>query len=263
MSYRPGYVDRQGRIYFRCPDCGDSKNPNHAHAFLDTMGGTYCYRCRESTSLSIEEIFDIMLGNTTAQEVVEDKWLAPDPSLVQYNKGRHTLLDKWQVPNTNDIVFIMYDQCGNPIGQHTRGNNKGINAGRSGISWPNVENCQDLVSSPSEPLVAVEGPFDLLRHNYVCMFGQITYSKLKFLRLQWLWVWPDPDIIDSDQKRRKFVTMLKHANNNLCNIMGMIVSNADPDEHTIKVHIPFEDLDLWLEEGSRKWLANQNTARNY
>lgn len=252
MSFPPGHVDRAGRIYFRCHNCGDSSNPNHCHAFMDTMGGTFCWRCREGSNLSIEQILDIMLGNTTAQEIVEEHWFGI-PNLVETKLGRHTLLDKWQEEGSDYITFIMYDGVGNPIGEHRRQNRgKGYSLGRSGISWPNAEHNQ-LLSNPAEPLICVEGPFDVIRDNFVCMFGSITYSKLKFLRLHDIWLWPDPDILDTDQKRRKFVAMCHHANNNLCNVQGIIFSEADPDESKIQAYIPFNDLPLWLEKGSKQW----------
>lgn len=227
---RPGHIDNRGRQFFRCPECEDSDNLKKAHAFVDLHGNTYCYRCQHSGKLSTEAYIDLILGEVSVEEALE--FSLDISQQIKYTEGRSTLLTKYQ--GNGSEAFSMRDQRGNLIGWHERYPNKfQVNSGKRGLNWQGADDGEPLVSSSQHPIILVEGPYDVIRPDYVVCYGQPAYATLKHLKYHHVWVFPDPDLIDTKTKRIRFVRNLELANSNLCFIKGLIVGNNDPDKATI------------------------------
>lgn len=235
---QPGHIDNKGRQYFRCGECGDSSDTRKAHAFVDMYGNTYCYRCNYSGKLSTEAYIDLILGETSVEEALE---FSLDISQeVRYTEGRSTLLTKYK--GNGSEAFSMRDSNGKLIGWHERYPNKYlVNKGKRGINWFGADDGEPLVSSSQHPITLVEGPYDVVKPDYVSCYGSPAYATLKYLKYHHVWVFPDPDLIDTKVKRAKFVRNLELANSNLCFIKGLIVGNNDPDKATITNYITLSE----------------------
>lgn len=241
MAMPIGTIDSQGRKYFRCPDCGDSKKrPYIAHCFADRFGNTYCYRCQTSRQLSVDAMIKMLLEDN--YEPDETIW-TPKTNVIVNNSGRKTLLTKYNDPEDMSAdAFAMRDSYGDLIGWHTRFANKVMhNEGQRGINWPGADDGIRLTSSRTKPLTIVEGPYDVLRPDAVAAYGAITYSTMKHLKYQHVNLWPDPDMLDNKYKRAAFVKMMQLINDNLCFVHGLYVSNDDPDKATKTKYVSLAD----------------------
>lgn len=242
MAMPIGTVDSEGRRYFRCPDCGDSKKRSYiAHAFIDRNGATYCYRCHHSTRLTIEQQIHFLLNDD--MDIEDAAIWTPNADITINRNGRATLLTKYNDPEDMSAdAFSMRDQYGNLIGWHTRFKNKIMhNEGKRGVNWPGADDGVSLKSSSSSPLTVVEGPFDVIRKDFIAAYGAISYSTMKHLKFQHINLWPDPDMLDSKYKRAAFVKMMEMVNDNLCFVHGLYVSNADPDKATKTKYVTLSD----------------------
>ena len=239
---RVGYVDNRGNTFYRCTSCGDSDNPNHAHAFVDRQGNSYCYKCGHVAQLSMTQYLYVQLNMCDIEEVIESDWVPfPLESLLGIGR-RETLLTRYIVEDNEQAdAFAMRNSNGRLIGYQSRYPKKiMVNEGDRGIDWYNSAN--SLITSCSrDPIYLVEGPYDVIKPRYVASMGSISLSVFKHVKAQTVWAWPDPDIINTQQKRKKFIDMLNVANDNLCWVEGLIVSDKDPDECTIKYKVPLKE----------------------
>jgi hypothetical protein len=242
MAMPIGTIDHDGRRYFRCLECGDSQKRAYiAHAFVDRNGNTYCYRCQHSSRLSVDQYIDLLLGETTIDEIIQGDWKPPQ-DVIRHYQGRETLLVKYFDPSMQNDCFSMRNQRGQLIGWHERKPNKVMhNQGQRGINWYGADDGIELISSPDNCLDVVEGPFDVTATNRVPVFGEITYGSLRQLRYQHLVLWPDPDVLDSPYKRKAFVNMAQRVHDNLAFVHGIKISNADPDRATKVRYIPLNE----------------------
>lgn len=240
---RPGYRDSTGKVYFRCPECGDSDNPNKAHAFVDVQGNTHCYKCEHNDTLNMTQYLYVLLNVCDIEEVIEPDWqpfeLEP---LLGLETRRPTLLTRYVVPNNEKAdAFAMRNARGQLVGYQSRLPGKVmLNEGGHGIDWYNSAEVL-LTSSPHDPIYLVEGPYDVIKPRYVSAMGSISLTVFKHVKAQTCWAWPDPDVICTPAKRKSFVEMLNIANDNLCWIEGLIVSDADPDKCTTKYKVSLKD----------------------
>ena len=244
---RIGYQDNRGNTFFRCLECGDSENPNHAHAFVDRQGNTYCYRCGHVSHLSMTQYLYVQLNMCDIEEVIEPNWIPfPLEPLLGIGK-RETLLTRYVVKDNEQAeAFAMRNSNGKLVGYHSRYPNKVMqNEGDRGIDWYNSANSL-ITSSSNNPIYLVEGPFDVIKHRYVASMGSLSLSVFKHVKAQTVWAWPDPDVLETKYKRKKFVEMLNVANNNLCWIEGLVISDKDPDECTVKYKVTLKEANQFI-----------------
>jgi hypothetical protein len=240
---RDGETDRNGNRWVRCEACGDSKkNPWKAHKMVDPNGGAYCFLCADSTKLGMADMIDVALGYAHVEEVLErGEGRERTPRL----NGRFTRLERFDIEGDPAWdSFEQRDQFGRVIGWHNRHKSRKVceNEGRRGLGY--VED--SLLSSPSGPLVVVEGPYDVITDRHVCVFGTISRPVLKRFRLQYVWLFPDPDQICTQPKRQRFhENVVGPALDDLVFVLGVIHGNADPDEATVLVHVPERELNIW------------------
>ncbi len=225
----------------RCSECGDSKNPRHGHMVAFDDGGVHCFRCGFNGTLPLDALLRIALQQTSVEEELEEHF-DPEPRRASYG-GRPTALDRYAIDGQSGWdSFQMRDANGEVIGWHNRKVDSKMftNEGQRGIGYVGT----GLVSSPSSPIVLVEGVYDCITERHVCMFGTLS-NLTKYFKLQWCWLWPDPDILDTPAKRKRFTeTVVLLAAYGLVNVMGVIVSDQDPDEATVVEHYTLKD---WME----------------
>lgn len=228
--------DRHGITWIKCQECGDSrKHRNKAHCMVDDKGSSYCFRCGHSTQLDIGSLIEIALGDKTVDEVMQEAAERDrEPSSIWL---RGYVLQQYAIEGEpNWVSYEMRDCNGKRVGWHDRNMRikEARNDGARGIGFVG----DYLTSSPSTPLTVVEGPCDVLTDRHVCVFGTISVSTLRHLRLQYCWLQPDPDQIDSITKRRRFVERVywPAINDGMVMCQGIIVGNGDPDEATTLYH---------------------------
>lgn len=240
QSMIDGVKDHNGHTWLKCPECGDSIKSRRCHMMVDSKGSCYCFRCGYSSQLSVEALIGIALGDSSIDEELEGlghEDTHPVSSL------RKTALETYGEEGRDVISFQMRDHNGTVVGWHDREPGmKGLNTGRRGLGYVGDK----LTSSPSSPLVIVEGPYDVISDRHVCVFGMITPSAVKYLRLQYVWLQPDPDQIDTIAGRAKFLErVITPIRESMTFLEGIIVGNADPDEATITKHFSVEDTLVW------------------
>lgn len=229
-------TDRHGVTWIKCQECGDSKKSrNKAHCMVDDKGSTFCFRCGHSTQLDIGSLIEIALGDMTVEEALSEALEKDREAAYVWLRG--TVLQQFAIVGENHLVSYQMRDCnGKVIGWHNRNTRvkECENEGRRGIGYVG----DALVSSASTPLIIVEGPADVITDRHACVFGSISASSLKYFRLQYAWLQPDPDIIDTVIKRRRFVDRVywPAINDGMVFLQGIIVGNGDPDEATKLVH---------------------------
>ncbi len=219
-----GQVDSQGRTYFRCYECGDSnKNPNTAHAYYDTNGRIHCHRCDFNGELSIDQLIAMSTGMLDIDEAVEQ--LLTLDLRATYSQ-RYSALETFT--EQRNWVWHMRTPSGRTVGYHKRSieGKYCTNIGSRGLGFATDR----LISSPSSPLVIVEGPYDCISDQHACVFGAISKGSAKHLMLQYVWLQPDPDQLDHPQKRAKMQGIVKHMLDHMVFVEGVILGPADPDE---------------------------------
>lgn len=226
-----GQIDSQGRHWVRCPECGDSKNPRKAH-FCIFPDGAYCFRCGYYRGISLGEMMEIIAKG----DVLVDKDEV-EPTRFRVRNDRFTILSAYEEEGREGYwAFPARNANGTVLGWHYRNKKEKVceNAGAKGLGFVG----DMLSSSPSQPLIVVEGPFDVLSPRHVCVFGMLSKSSMKLLRLQYVWLFPDPDVIDTQAKMDRFENNLLDVADRLgVFVQGYIIGNADPDEATVLRHI--------------------------
>lgn len=240
-----GVYDSNGIYWTKCEEaiCGDSKKPWKAHKALYPDGGTYCFKCNTSSTLDIGSLLEIALGNKTIEEVLDNvaELFREEKQIWQ----RGTILSQYAISGeTNWVSYEMRNANGRRLGWHNRcmKNKEFDTDGRRGIGFVG----DSLTSSPSKPLIIVEGPADVLDARHACVFGAISPNTMNHFRLQHLWLFPDPDQVDSVFKKKQFAKTVIAAGE-VAFPLGVILGNADPDEATILHHIPVQTvLESWV-----------------
>lgn len=234
--------DSNGVLWVRCNECGDSKQQWKGHVAIYDDGGFYCHKCGHSGRLTLDELLKIAMGAPVV-DVIDEKF---NDNRAEINVDRYTALDTYEAEQGADWVSIpMRDVNGEIVGYHNRHlkSKEFVNEGERGIGFAG-----QLKSTPARCLIVVEGPWDVLDSQHVCVFGQITNSVLqRYFRLQHVFLWPDPDILESSEKRKKFYyNVLLPAIDSLVNVHGIVVSDKDPDEHTIAEYMDVKRAKEWL-----------------
>lgn len=239
-----GAQDEDGTQWRRCPSCGDSpKNKNKAHLMVDTKGSTYCFKCGYSAQLDIGALIDIALGAKSVDEAIDEEIELEERGGKE--QRRFSLLETYDDADDRADAFEMRDQHGKRIGWHVRYPGKQFkNEGERGIGYLT----RNLQSTQRKPLTVVEGPYDVVEPSYVCTFGTMNAGNLsRFFRMQHVWLFPDPDVIDTEMKRARFADkVIRPALDAMVFVMGVVVGNDDPDKATVMQELTAEEaLDRW------------------
>lgn len=213
MGYLVGTIRNQ-RLFIRCPMCGDSsKRPHVGHLGIDLTQGLYhCHRCGEGGRLSSAQFVE--LTSPHSQTAIPPD--LPDlPDLSDYAAfpdsydARYTLLISQQDSAAEYRQWPMRKADGGIIGYHHRyiRGKYFQNIGYRGLGYPGK-----CLLSPGI-LRVVEGPYDVVLPDSVCVFGKITLSSLRLLRHYRLCLCPDNDIIYNSVNLRAFARVVEKSSN--------------------------------------------------
>lgn len=239
---------RDGRLWVRCWNCGDSVyNPHHAHMSINPEGLYHCVRCGTGGKLGPKEYLEYISGASYGQLDLE-QWKPNDYQklYVQLIPGpansRFSRLERFHLKTNrgNRDAFIIQNGLGDDIGILVNDGKQKVVYGHRGIAWPSED---PPTSSPSKPLRLVEGPYDVLFSRDVCGFGLPDSHCLSMLRGQFIILCPDGDVWhDSD----KLAVVQKALQSQQVYVIGIefIPGGKDPDEvmPEDRVYIPRADL---------------------
>ena len=202
MTQKAGtYVN--GELWLRCPYCGDSDRRKWiAHFSISGEGLYHCLRCKASGRLPTRERIAILtkygmdygVHTVTEKERWQDTWdkTLPGPGTTRASSLRrnHLLTTKgWY------DVFSITDIRGGRVGIQTvnvRTGKKKIRGNvKKAFGFPDPKH---IWSDPEDPIILVEGPYDVAEDRYACTFGIPSYSQLKALRGQFVMLYPDGDV---------------------------------------------------------------------
>jgi hypothetical protein len=231
-----------GNLMVRCPFCGDSQHSQtKAHLSISVQSGVYhCFRCKVSGKLTAQQSLQLFSNDWPAVEAIEPsnpENITEFISSLQAGPGttRASLLNRHHTiyhGETRD-VFLMLDpyDC-HPTGVHLRSPEFSKNFGDVGVAWPGDHNWI-LISSESQPLRLVEGPYDVVEVRDVCVFGTISQSVLKLLSGHHVILCPDGDIWQDPGLNAAFMrTVNKILGVSTINLVGIEVlpDGKDPDQ---------------------------------
>jgi hypothetical protein len=206
MSYKAGTIHNDN-LFVRCPYCGDSQSRLYiGHLSIKIEDGLYyCFRCGVSGKLSLVDFIDVLAQyNIECPETVLYDTLRDETytSGTNYQDNRYSLLER-RTDNKGNVTVAMRDVHGNITGYQHRTSDKRIQTeGIKGYGY--VGN--SLVNT--DYIRLVEGPYDVVYDNDVCVFGSLSYGMVQRLKLYTLLLAPDADVIRQRSKLQSFVRMV-------------------------------------------------------
>jgi len=242
VTGRIGQIEGQ-ELWLRCPFCGDSDNdPTKCHLSINLSKWLYhCYRCGAGGRLSTKEMLDILETasvhlNFDFIDILEDQEGGEQlPDLIPgAGSNRPSLLSRFHIKREGSSWdgFRMRDiSSGDLIGVHTRVQGLKANIGSAGVDW--VGNSLP-VSGPSDPLILVEGPYDVVDPRCVSVFGIISVGKIALFKGHFVSLCPDGDVWQKRDLLRNFVATLDRIEHSPRSpvVMGVyyLPDGLDPDE---------------------------------
>jgi hypothetical protein len=230
MSYPKGTI-KDGNIYIRCTICGDSDRRlyvAHMSVSLD-KGVYYCFRCGAKGKLSASEYLQLVNQyDIDSTEYPLDFMYSPTVPLeyessVYTQDTRYSLL-KRHTDSLGRISTPMRNLIGDIVGYQFRDRDKRIEtSGTKGYGYVGDK----LVNTNT--IRIVEGIYDVVYPNDVCVFGSITYRVLKKLKAYTMLLAPDGDIVHSRIKLQRFTKTVQRLLDESYSIVGVEVFNKDID----------------------------------
>lgn len=242
MTGKVGLVE-DNRVWIRCPECGDSQHDlTKAHLNVDLRRFIYhCYRCGYSGKLSASDAFKLF--DRLNLEIIlyinprdlENRDPLELPELIPgAGSDRRSLLSRFHLPSSSGTIydaFEMRDPRDNVIcGIHLRSGNKKLTLGDSGFSWVGDE---PILSSFDDPIILVEGPYDVIDPKCLCMYGFLSSLRLGLLKGHTVALCPDGDVwLEKFLFSRIARTIQKMLSSQLVYLYGlyMLPNGLDPDE---------------------------------
>jgi len=210
MAYYKNTI-HNNRLFIRCIECGDSYKRQHiAHMGIDLATGLwYCHRCGSGGRLTANQFLEYTSGITISmpETLIElDHYHTLPHILVD---ERYTLLISQQNIDMGYRQWAMRKPNGEVIGYHHRyaGGKQSENIGYRGLGYVGKE------LSSTNILRVVEGVYDVVLPDSVCVFGKITRSSIKLLQHYPLCLTPDTDIIYSRHNLFLFAKTVQHSSN--------------------------------------------------
>lgn len=227
--------------YEKCDQCVGQHNKTRLTKQIYDDGGAYCHRC--GFVWKNTNVRDLLEALQEEFERDEDdisplyNWRTVRRTPADTGE-RSTVLPVYSSVRSGFVSVKMRTQNGAVVGYHNRHlNSKAFfNEGDRALGYVG----ETLKSTPSTPLILVEGFYDVISERHVCCFGTISKSTLtRYFRLSHLWLFPDPDCVDSLTKRQNLEKMIRDCvRDEMVFIQGYIIGNGDPDEATELVHVP-------------------------
>lgn len=200
-------VDRNDVYTGRCPFCGDSRDPEHTHlmVYLGSLG-FYCFRCGIYGNISLKDAISILsLGRPSEDSILGPMELVargtrrirrfnavteekPTWNVTLPEDARPSMVKPRWFENGWDI-FGMSDRGDHLSGYHLRMTDpkKSYSIGTMGLGLPGR-----LVAGKIYHIV--EGPYDVVRDDFICTYGIPTDDQVRMLRYMTVILVPDSDI---------------------------------------------------------------------
>lgn len=243
MTGKPGEV-LDGELWIRCFSCGDSMNhPDKAHYSVNIRTGLFhCYRCGVSGKLAFPELLDILerldydLEDLSIFHSIEENGSDPLDDLPPVEPGagspRKSMLERWHLTHNGVVwdAFQMRSTSGDLTGVVLRRPGQSIAFGSKNLGWVGEDFPR---SSTLTPIRVVEGPYDVLEANDVCVFGTISQSSINALAGHFVTITPDGDIWQRIELFRPFANMIEKtlmSGKVLIVSLEAIEEGKDPDE---------------------------------
>lgn len=250
---KPGTL-RGDELILRCPYCGDSKNPDRGHLRVNLKKGVFhCYRCQYSGKIPLQFLLDLVTQDFPNFEITEKKI----PFIIEgAATQRSSLLKRYKtLDNLHDAFYMYYPSSQGyfECGIYLRGPNKESQVyGTSGISWSGAPG--PLVSDEKNPLWLVEGPYDVIRTDAVCLFGFFPLLKLKWFSGHFFYLVPDGDVWIKPDLLKILLSRIEYCFRKGLGFSGVVYlpGNADPDDNTEFEIIPpiYFRRKLWRKKSS-------------
>lgn len=194
MSYQKDTV-HNNNLYIRCWECGDSGKRSYvAHMNINLSNGLYhCFRCGASGKLTISQWLDITSDMDIAMptSIIDISELTSLP--IELDE-RFTLLTSQYNFSKGYRQWAMRNPMGKIIGYHHRYAGKiSENIGQRGLGYVGMALLSNNI------LRVVEGAYDVVLPDSVCVFGKITSGSIRMLSHYDLCLCPDSDVLQSRQ----------------------------------------------------------------
>lgn len=225
MSYRENTI-HNNRLFVRCVECGDSVKRHYVgHMGIDLSTGLWhCHRCGSGGRLTTNQFLEYTSGRDIVlpEKIIE---LSDYDSVPYAQDTRYTLVAGQYNKDEKYRQWAMRKPDGEVIGYHHRfdGGKNSENIGHRGLGYVGRE------LATTNVLRVVEGVYDVVLPDDVCVFGKITSSPLKLLKYYPLCLCPDTDIIYNKANLQMFARTVLH-NMNVEYIEILPKQYSDPGE---------------------------------
>lgn len=218
-------------VEVRCPFCGDSvKNPHKKHGRLNTRYGLYyCFRCGYGAKLpetTLRKYWSAFIAEVS--DVIEEE---DQPDITPgAGSPRPASVDRYHTTLSNILWDVFENRT--PEGKHAgwllRHGREMLTIGRGGF----VYSGENLYSSPSDPLIVVEGPYDIISPRHTAVGRMISKGISRTLKGQCIIIHPDSDApIPVELFQSPFISSI-----------GVLLSEVDPDEASEILYLPRKEL---------------------
>jgi hypothetical protein len=146
-----------------------------------------------------------------------------DYSSINYQDSRYSLLER-HTDSQGNVTVPMRDIQGNITGyQHRTPDKRIMTEGTRGYGYVGTS----LVNT--DYIRIVEGLYDVVYDNDVCVFGSLSLCMVQRLKLYTLLLAPDSDVIRQRSKLQSFVRMVDSLVHKGYNIRGVEIFEKDYD----------------------------------
>lgn len=258
-----GTVDR-GELWVACENCDEDARPGKkVHKGVRLSDGVYhCFKCGDSGRYSLTEFLNLYSEYIEGDEVSFTRDVAPPKNEVYPShlvslagSSRPSALPRYQWVDSDVNVwdaFMRYlPGVSDPTGVHLRRKGQKPRSFGTGYSWPTAPL---LTSSQEEPLRLVEGPYDVVGSNDLCVYGTFGVGVMKSLLSHFIVLCPDGDIWQKSQLRYHFsrtvAWLLAPGRKLKPYLLGMeyLSGGRDPDE------VPIDEREFFDRGETKQWL---------
>lgn len=246
-----GFNSSRSHYIERCPYCGDSNNSTHGHLYINVQTGLYyCQKCGASGKQQY--------GQFATIDIESPKPINHEPDIVTHDipySPRASILPRKSALFGGKYwdYFPMFNPLGEQTGYHLRRSKPDKQSHThvykqglpKGISYHNASLTNPLISSLDNPLTIVEGVFDAISQNEVCVFGSITPSTSKYFKTQYVNIRFDGDVWIKN-KSLAYRTIDAYYQNKHLYLLGVyvILNGLDIDEVTSPELVKYVNRDM-------------------
>lgn len=249
-----GYNNQKTEYLVRCPKCGDSDNLHHGHLSINVHKGVFqCLRCGYVGLLTVEKFLgmDIEINNLLEIPIAETHHEIPILHKRDSYTNRPTKLPvdtyKFQGKLWDGVEIVKADGSRNTgIGLRQIDPKRSYIWGNKYISYP-YQRFSELKSWWDDPITVVEGIYDVLNKNDVCVWGFINRSIVNTLKGHYVILQPDGDVWDHPLKKKMMLDTIQflyyHQNIHLVGL-HILPDGKDVDEISKDkiIPVPYQDI---------------------